>query len=379
MTQHCLYTKKRKKKERKDGKTYVAAANHDRKFKNLFETGNDDKSTEGMRVRLTTSINGAGQVAAVYVTVRGLSQKEIPIREDDEASKAGIIVKEIPGLCLSHVFDSNAQIKGYVVFMRGDAKDTDSISTKNFKYYHEHVFTNFVDSARKCAQEKYRHSEEIDLDNFDESEVIPEFLTSVGWLDGATDQLAAVCNPYISKQCLKKLLMKCKQTAARKGTEQSSDIADSYKVMKYEEITTSIDDIPEDSLTPLVEKLFSQWSKDHKVILGCKQSILIDFLARLPYMMSKAFTAEKIRTAFVHNGLLDADSFLWPDLFGMIQTKRGEIKEDELELLIETFPQLFSIMENHGNIPESVYDELGYPPDFEEGEVGVDRHVGIEK
>eukprot|EP00957_Ditylum_brightwellii_P182868 13929674-Ditylum_brightwellii.AAC.1 len=49
------------------------------------------KKTEGMCVPFTTTISGSGQVSAIYVTVKGLTQKEIPIGEDDEASKAGII------------------------------------------------------------------------------------------------------------------------------------------------------------------------------------------------------------------------------------------------------------------------------------------------
>eukprot|EP00957_Ditylum_brightwellii_P212296 15367170-Ditylum_brightwellii.AAC.1 len=77
--------------------------------------------------------------------------------------------------------------------------------------------------------------------------------------------------------------------------------------------------------------------------------------------------------------MLDVESFLGPDMFGMIQTNRNEIKEDELELIMNIFPLLFAIMQQHGKIPESVYDELGYPHDFEEGEIGVDRHVGIKK
>ena len=96
-------------------------------------------------------------------------------------------------------------------------------------------------------------------------------------------------------------------------------------------------------------------------------------------MMTKAFTPEKVRSSFIRNGMLDVESCFWPDLFGMIQTKRGEIKDSELDLIITNFPKLFALMQKLGNIPESVYDELGFPPDFEEDEVGVDRHVGIER
>ena len=41
--------------------------------------------------------------------------------------------------------------------------------------------------------------------------------------------------------------------------------------------------------------------------------------------------------------------------------------------------KLFALMQKLGNIPKSVYDELGFLPDFEEDEVGADRNVRIEK
>ena len=303
------------------------------------------------------------------MTVRGLSQKEIPIQEDDEESKTGIVIKEIPGLCLSRVFDPNAQIKGYVVFMRSDAKESESNSTKNFKHYHQNVYTKFIDNARQSALmqlKMLRYAD--DVTTFDE---VPQYLTAVGWLDGAIDQLAAVCQPYISEQCLQYLLLKCKQSAACTGVKQPSDIGDCYKEMKFLELTTSIEDIPEDTLTNVLDELFNEWAKDNVVNLGRKQSILVDFLARLPYMMSKAFSSEKVRASFIRNGTIDSKDYIWPDLFTMIQTKRGEIKDSEVQLIIDSFPKLFPIMEKFGHITESMYDELGFPPDFEEHEDGV--------
>eukprot|EP00957_Ditylum_brightwellii_P018468 1389334-Ditylum_brightwellii.AAC.1 len=92
--------KSKKNKERKDGRTYIAPVNHNKKLRICLKH-HLKKRQQGMRARLTTSINGAGQVSAIYVAIRGLAQREILIREDDEDSKAGIVVKEIPGLCLS--------------------------------------------------------------------------------------------------------------------------------------------------------------------------------------------------------------------------------------------------------------------------------------
>eukprot|EP00957_Ditylum_brightwellii_P042597 3225548-Ditylum_brightwellii.AAC.2 len=47
------------------------------------------KNVNGMTVKLTTTINAAGQVAAIYITVKCLSMSEIPLREDVEASVPG--------------------------------------------------------------------------------------------------------------------------------------------------------------------------------------------------------------------------------------------------------------------------------------------------
>ena len=88
-------------------------------------------------------------------------------------------------------------------------------------------------------------------------------------------------------------------------------------------------------------------------------------------MMSKAFSSEKVWASFIRNGTIDSKDYIWPDLFTMIQTKRGEIKESKVQLIIDSFPKLFPIMEKFGHISESMYDELGFPPDFEEHEDGV--------
>eukprot|EP00957_Ditylum_brightwellii_P050616 3837675-Ditylum_brightwellii.AAC.1 len=62
----------------------------------------------------------------------------------------------------------------------------------------------------------------------------------------------------------------------------------------------------------------------------------------------------------------------------MIATARGEVKKKGLEIMIGTFKEFFPIMVREGHLPESEYNELGYPPGFEEGDEGIDRSVGIE-
>ena len=54
----------------------------------------DDENAKGMRVKLTLTFTGAGQVFNLYVTVSGLIERDIPSNE----CPSGIIAVPIPGL-----------------------------------------------------------------------------------------------------------------------------------------------------------------------------------------------------------------------------------------------------------------------------------------
>jgi hypothetical protein len=67
----------------------------DRKVHNVYTTATQSSRKPGMRVRLTTTISAGGQVANIYVTVHGLSSKELPIQEGNGGSRDRFIVKKI--------------------------------------------------------------------------------------------------------------------------------------------------------------------------------------------------------------------------------------------------------------------------------------------
>ena len=112
----------------------------------------------------------------------------------------------------------------------------------------------------------------------------------------------------------------------------------------------TIDDVPQDSLKSKLEEYFSSWNKDNEICLGRKTSLLIDFLSRLPYMMSKAFSPEKIRSSFIRNGMIDKKDYLWPDLVKMIHTKRGIVTNEDHKLIIGNLPKLIKVMRRDGHI-----------------------------
>eukprot|EP00957_Ditylum_brightwellii_P187613 14286133-Ditylum_brightwellii.AAC.1 len=52
---------------------------------------------------------------------------------------------------------------------------------------------------------------------------------------------------------------------------------------------------------------------------------------------------------------------------------------EECDLIFNSFYELLQEMYKNGHVKESSYDHLGFPPDFEEGEEGVYRDIGIER
>ena len=198
-------------------------------------------------------------------------------------------------------------------------------------------------------------------------------------MDGWCNRSIICCKKLISEQCLSQQNLKANQSAGKSGGEQPSDIGDGYKDTKRLEKTTTIDDIPNDSLSSLFCPIFNEWNESNEVNLGRKQPIAVDFLARIPYMLVKAFPPDGVRKSFLQNGTIDNLHYLWPDIYKMMETRRGEMTPEERDLIFDSFEELFQEMYKNGHVEESSYNRLGFPPDFEEGGEGVNRDVGIER
>eukprot|EP00957_Ditylum_brightwellii_P141059 10746294-Ditylum_brightwellii.AAC.1 len=138
-----------------------------------------------MRIKLTTTINAAGQLSNICITVKGLNTKELPIRDDSDDSRASVVVKEIPGFAISTLFDCTFEVKGFIAFLRSDGNADETTSVQNFKKYHEKVYMTFINENRASVCRSLSIKDDIDQ--------VPEYLTACGWIDGATDQLAALC------------------------------------------------------------------------------------------------------------------------------------------------------------------------------------------
>ena len=69
------------------------------------------------------------------------------------------------------------------------------------------------------------------------------------------------------------------------------------------------------------------------------------------------------KKGFIHNGMIDANTHTFPDLIRMLQTCKGEIKQDVEDTIINNFSELYQEMNTKGHIEEEVYNRLRFPKD----------------
>ena len=114
----------------KDNDMLVSSV-HDNKTKIYYKKScdnddDDDENAKGMRVKITLTFTGEGQVFNQYVTVSGLTESNIPSNE----CLSGIIVVPIQVISMERNRDPNCQKNGYVVFLINTVSE-ESVHLKN--------------------------------------------------------------------------------------------------------------------------------------------------------------------------------------------------------------------------------------------------------
>jgi hypothetical protein len=321
-----------------------------------------DSSSRGMRVKLTFTFFGNGYMCPIYVSVSGLSERKFP----RNTCPSRIKIVKIPGLCIERNRDVTCNKPGYVVLLRNDVSE-ESVHLRNHEFYQKEVYRSTVKNIRKDIHN-------FEMDNITE---IPDELLCVGWSDGDINHLKSLVKEDTREQCLQGKNIKCKQSAKRTGVEQPADVSVIFKLLKQTERTTTLDDIMNDTLSPMLDKIFKDLYKANELNLqSFKLVVLKDFLARLPYMLDKTCTVGRIVDGFVKTGLLDAKHKVWPDLNKICLTKRKVMTQSEKGLICKIFDKLLRLTLEEGYVTEDVYDDLGFAKDLVSNRV-YERDHGI--
>ena len=82
-------------------------------------------------------------------------------------------------------------------------------------------------------------------------------------------------------------------------------------------------------------------NENRLVLTTTKMNAIIDFIASIPEITTKAVTRKNILHSFIENGTLDSSFLRSPELNNMLATCRLDPTESEYKLCVESFPCLF--------------------------------------
>ena len=104
----CFVSPSKIEKESKNDEDVIASDEHNNSTQMYckLQSGTPDSKAKGMRVKLTFTFVGHGKMLDAYITVAGLTERELP----KSTCPDGILIVPIPGLCMERHIDPKCQL-----------------------------------------------------------------------------------------------------------------------------------------------------------------------------------------------------------------------------------------------------------------------------
>jgi len=302
----------------------------------------------GVSVKPTFTLSAGGFVAPFYVTVYGLTERELP----REKTPSGIRIVPIEGFCVGSLVDlRHVNARGYVVLCRADV-DAESVSMRNFLHYHQEIYLKqHVDVIREVAFD------------YDSNMEVDDYLESYGSFDGATDQLSAVTQKEIMGLSRSRRNTMVKHNKSRSMREQPADCGDIFKLLKFQDKITSSEHQPSQFLANKINATFTRLQNEGIVYLGKKRGPLESFLATFPEATRKVISPEKIQQGYIRMGAIDKESKCRPDMDVLLNTLAGDDKEKQSRLkavkgiIVAHFDEFMNDFRDYGRIREETLNQ----------------------
>ena len=305
----------------------------------------DSNKMNGMRVKKHCISNAAGDVAPICICISGLSEWEMP--EDD------FILWEIEGLCIGGYGVNGSRDVGYVLFMKkykGAEKD-------RYAWIQKRILIPF------CQKIRWKY------DGYDDSTGAPppEWMRINNYCDRDNSQLDTIVSEEgILAHGLHKITAN-KHSAARTGAEQAKDLDKQFIMGKQFNKRITLEHVPlsQHLLKRSIEEKFKEYYGKLRLK---KKSALVDYLAKLPTIETRACVRENIVHGWVSNGMVDPRLFRMPSFHKIIGTIKRKVTPEEWKNCIDSFNPLMEYAYNNGrlrSIPDDVFIQLGFPPDVD--------------
>jgi len=175
-------------------------------------------------------------------------------------------------------------------------------------------------------------------------------------------QLAVVVTEEMQSQDAVRKVITCKHAAAATAVEQPCDTSAAFRTMKRLETVNIADTQSCVVLQSLVRRVFRD-NEDKLKLRAANQRVLIEFLARVPALMTRAATPSVIMNGFIEAGLLDKETRSMPDFRALLGTMSRPVTLKEEKLCDSKFNELYQYQVEHGHIPGDVLLAAGFPCD----------------
>ena len=318
---------------------------------------NDTSGKMGVRVYLTQGINAGGMAAPLCMSLRNLTERELPI----EVCPNGVMVIPIAGLNLASgaSLEALSSGTGYLVLLRkSSAVVADSGQSPEQIWMQHYVTKMYVPWMRRCRA--FLGHEAADSPP-------PPHLSATMSSDGCGAQLRAMTNPAVVKILGDELVTATKSAAAGTSTQQALDVGVIFKLLKkYLKGDPGSGGLQNELMVRLVTKILT--STEGICLTAAKVKHVAAFCGRVPNIMAAAMTPANIKRSFEWCGqLVDADGGVsvegcWATC---LRSRYGFLSQTEEALLRDTLPELYEIMSENGYIAEADFDRLGFPQDLD--------------
>ena len=328
-----------------------------RDCRSIYEKVDSQSNMCGFRIKLTFTFNAAGQMAPLFISVTGLSEKELP----SETCRSGMLVMKVKGLAIGANVKVECESVGYVVFLR--KCDTNELDTRRFAYYRDEVYIPFIENIRKSM-------------GYEPGTPVPEAFTVVSSQDGDAEQRRVLTDERrLEREGMLRIITN-KHNPARTGTEQPADLTPVFRMLKQQGGRTTS--------AGMQSTLRTNFERDYAA-LGSALNIkpthfesLKDFILSAPEILAKSATATNIRAGFLEVGLIDRKSFSFPDIKQIIYgTTRRLIFQEEYNNLLNNFTSLYLYAAKHGHVPDDILEAHGILRDADMYGKEVRREAGI--
>ena len=160
-----------------------------------------------MRVKLTYTFSAAGTTAPIFISILGLTERELP--------QDLCISLKIKGLCVDGGgLTAESSQEGMILLIRGDV-DYDKV---RYTIYRDQFFLPFVAKTKS------------EYGGWQDGTPIPDNLQGVSWKDGEYAQIAIDTTEKCSKLYSENLICANTQNVSRSGTEKAADLTKRFKL-----------------------------------------------------------------------------------------------------------------------------------------------------